>query len=92
MSKKEKLDFSGVNSGKEENSYLAFHPDNPQLKKHHPPKSSDDETANLMREKRLDAKFAEKTAQDNAVRAEENKMSRTQEALGHLGAGKQYGE
>lgn len=55
-------------------------------------KQSDDEQANLLREKRLNAKFAEKVQQDNAVRAEENKMSRTQEALEHLGAGKAYGE
>ncbi len=60
-----------------------------QVKARHQ-KSSDDEKANLLREKRLDAKFAEKTQQDNAVRAEEQKMSRTHEALVHLGAGQDY--
>ena len=51
-----------------------------------------DASANLMKERRLAFVAREKSLQDRAVRNEEQRLSRTQDALGKLGAGKQYGE
>jgi hypothetical protein len=51
-----------------------------------------DSVANLMKEQRLSAAAHEKSVHDAAVGAEEALLTRTQDALGKLGAGKSYGE
>ena len=53
---------------------------------------SQDASANLMKERRLAFVAREKSLQDRAVRGEEQRLSRTQDVLGKLGAGQPYGE
>lgn len=48
--------------------------------------------ADLMEETRLGQKAKLQQAQDHAILRDEQKLGRTQEALGKLGAGKNYGE
>lgn len=51
-----------------------------------------DATANLMKETRLTAEAKQKAQINKAVLHDEQKLSRTQEALGILGAGHRYGD
>lgn len=65
----------------------------PALPKHNESHAADlNAHANLLREQRLAAKSARQTEIGEQAAKLESKMPKTQESLGHLGAGKRYGE